>query len=90
MKLGCGECFVFLLSGKPSSIQTIMEMECYELEVLKALRTKRNVASVVLLSVLTSLILLWILKLSWDQHTEVESAEEYDRFYGSTRLLLKG
>ena len=45
-----------------------MGMEFYEidgefLEVLKAIRTKRNVASVVILSVTTFLILLWILKL---------------------------
>ena len=55
--------------NKPSFIQTIMGMEFYEingefLEVLKAIRTKRNVASVVILSISTFLTLLWILKLS--------------------------
>ena len=60
---------VFVSWNKSSSIQTMMGMEFYEingefLEVLKAIRIKRNVASVVLLSVSTFLILLWILKLS--------------------------
>ena len=74
----------------PSSIQTIMEF--YEINGESwRLWTKRNVASVCqLLFVSTFLTLLWILNLSWDQHTDVESVEECEAFYDSIKLLSKG
>ena len=90
----------FVSWNKPSSIQTIMEMEFYEmngefLEVLKAIRTKRNVASVVLLS----LVCINISYITLDFETFVRSTHRLQKskvskkmigFYGSTRLLSKG